>query len=66
MSNITTTLPGIKAAHANITTNCQEVHGSKGAFDEAVERLREEYSAITTARDDQYNIHLVLTVETVG
>ena len=60
-------LPGIKAAHAVITPNCRTVDRGDDpvmdAFDEAAARLREEYRIICRIREDGFNAHVVLTIE---
>jgi hypothetical protein len=60
MSN--SVIPGIKAKHAIITPVCRANRTNVGAFEEAVQRLRDEYAACLEA-NEQSNFHLVLTVE---
>ena len=58
------TVSGIKAEHAIITPKCREGWGPQGAFDEAVRRLKKEYSIARSYEDnEQANFHLVLTIE---
>ena len=63
-------IPGITARHAIITPNCRTVprphlntDPQMAAFDEAVNRLREEYQVICSVRGDKWNGHLVLSIE---
>ena len=63
-------IPGLTAKHAIITPNCRTVVRPEydpdprvAAFEEAVNRLREEYRAICDARDDAWTGHVVLRIE---
>ena len=65
-----TKVPGIVAHHAIITPDCRKLR--KGvlssevlAFDEAMNRVREEYMLVIhhRAHEDPFIVHLVLTVE---
>ena len=65
-----TRTPGICARHAIITPNCRTIPRPQydpdpalAAFDEASARLREEYAAICTVRNDDFRAHVVLTIE---
>lgn len=56
-------IPGIAAQHAVITPQCRSGKTAGGAFEEAVERLRQEYEACQNDANTDANFHLVLTVE---
>ncbi len=58
-------VPGIKAAHAIISTNCRAMRGDIGAYDEAVLRLRSDYEKLLShwPREKGAKFHVVLTVE---
>ena len=60
-----TQIPGIAARHAIITPACRgpEGEGAMGAFEEAVNRVRQEYIACEAQYATKANFHLVLTVE---
>ena len=62
-----TKIPGIKAVHTIITSNCRTVDRGNDpvmdAFDEAVDRLRAEYGQICEWRKDGFNAHVVLKIE---
>lgn len=64
------TIPGIVAVHAIVTPNCRRVDRGTddpalAAFEEAVNRLRQEYMATLRYRGaaDEWNAHLVFTVD---
>lgn len=60
MSNV----PGINAIHAVITPTCRQNRGDDGAFDEAMDRLREQYRKTLEIRgEDGAEYHVVLSVE---
>lgn len=58
-------VPGIKAAHAIISTACREGRGDVGAYDEAAARLRSEYEKLLKhwPREKGAKFHIALTVE---
>ena len=55
-------VPGANAKHAIITPTCRANKGAMGAFEEAVQRLREEYEACLP-HGEKANFHVVLAVE---
>lgn len=60
-----TKIDGMKAAHAIITSNCRK-KGPIAAFDEAVERLREQYEMILCRNDTARrhgDFHIALTID---
>ena len=59
------TIPGITAKHAIITPTCVANRTARGAWDEAVRRLREEFDNCQRgwAGREPPTYHLVLTVE---
>lgn len=65
-----TKIPGIKAQHAIITDNCRNIHGTDGAFVEAIERLKKNYDNCVEGWDEQkvkgVNYHLVLVIQRPG
>ncbi len=59
-------VPGINARHAIITAECRRARNNIGAFEEAVDRLRQEYLhclAGILIDDTDTKFHLVLSVE---
>lgn len=57
-------IPGMNAVHAIITPTCRSNKTDMGAFDEAVERLRQEYLTCLRGRgEDGSQYHVVLSVE---
>ena len=63
-----TKIPGIVAHHAIITPECRKLQrgvlsSELEAFEEAVNRIRDEYKLVIHYRDDGFNAHLVLTIE---
>jgi len=62
---VNTNIPGLKASHSIITPACRENRGAGGAFEEAMNRAADQYVSIVSGRDDEYNIHVVMTVETI-
>ena len=60
-------VPGLTARHAVVSDQCRDIHGDLGAFDEAVERLRETYVECLLGWKRQniagVKYHLVLSVE---
>lgn len=58
-------IPGTPAKHAIITDTCRANRTDRGAFDEAIERLRQEYDACMKGHPNGLGtqFHLVLTVE---
>ena len=58
-------IPGSAAKHAIITDACRSGKTDMGAFDEAVERLRQSYvDALEGWRDyEGVNYHLILSIE---
>lgn len=58
-------IPGTPAKHAIITDTCRANRTDGGAFDEAVQRLWDEYLACTKGHPQGAGtqFHLVLTVE---
>lgn len=60
---MSTKIPGIKACHAIVTPVCRE-NKDLGAFDEAIERLRNQYmNSVKAEANKKSNFHIVLTVE---
>ena len=56
----TTTIPGLKARHAIITSACREAHGKEGSFNKAICELKNSYDQ-HTRHDAEF--HLVLVVD---
>ena len=65
MSDLRTKIPGIKASHAIITDECRQNRHDIGAFFEASDRVRAEYTKLMhdwpIGKGAEF--HLVLTVD---
>lgn len=60
-----TTTPGVCAQHCIISDDCRRGRTDAGAFEEAVDRLRQVYDRVCGGwgTDSGLKLHLVLTVE---
>lgn len=54
---------GIKAVHAIISPTCRANRGDEGAIDEALRRIKDEYTRLLLPANAEARFHLVLTVE---
>lgn len=68
METPSTTLPGVKAKHAVISTTCRQNRGDEGAADEALARLRAELLTCLANWPQEHGatFHLALTVDRRG
>lgn len=62
---VKTTMPGVKAGHCRISDQCRSGRGDRGAFDEAVNRMRAIYDAMCESWPigKDAKLHLVLVIE---
>lgn len=56
---------GLQLSKQTITPTCRANRGMAGAWEEAVQRLRQQYDSIKSRADfDQCDVHLLLTLDT--